>query len=144
MQTQYLIRFIGLISVLATSTLSGPALGQNCLLNRFPKFGKSLTFENIKVIEAKFPSKQKFDALAKNGKWGREELGMYVGCSKAQMDSLFEKRSLKCPKLFNHIENGEITWEGTKKILPNEDQFKKFANKKGEWGVVEIQKFLGC
>ena len=85
---------------------------------------------------------------------------MYVGCSKAQMDSLFERRSLKCPKLFNHIENGEITWEGTKKILPTEEQFKKFgkfrvsfstsdlisflANKKGEWGVVEIQKFLGC
>ena len=61
-------RFIGLISVLATSTLSRPeseALGQKCLLNRFPKFGKSLTFENIKVIEAKFPSKQKFDALGR-------------------------------------------------------------------------------
>ena len=58
-------RFIGLISVLATSTLSGPALGQNCLLNRFQKFGKSLTFENIKVIESKFPTKQKFDALGR-------------------------------------------------------------------------------
>jgi len=149
------ISLVGLLSVLATATVS--ATSQDCMINLFAKYGGSLKYKDIKEIAAKFPTKKQFDAIAKNGVWGSNEMQKYVGCTKRTMGLLktmvatarvqAQASGSKCAKLFNKFGKNEMTWGGVNDILkrvPTKKQFKKLANKKGEWGPREIQKYLGC